>query len=116
FDWTGKVAGSVRVPVTDALQSAVSPSGQGIFFATQGEACNTGCPAYHSDVNVAFRNPGLSFGRVDDETGACLWIDDSHLLTPVAAVAITTEGVSTTGVVTHLPAVGTCAGRYPGGL
>jgi hypothetical protein len=53
-------------------------------------------------------------GEVLDATvqghAACLWIDGNTLLAPDAVITIQPQGV------VQLPAVGVCAGHYPGGL
>jgi hypothetical protein len=100
YGWDGKVVKSVASPA-DGFQSALSPTGAGILFAT---GLGPGAPPpttriFGSTASTAI--PGHA---------ACLWIDDDHVLAPDAVISFPSGNVSA------LPAGGACAGRFPGAL
>ena len=118
-DWSGAQTARVQIGLGSAygiIQSGLSPSGQGIFLSTVG-TCGEGggCPAWWTAISVSFRAGGTDVLPLRDGTGACLWIDDTHLL---AADSVLTLSVDAGGHLaanrTFLPAWGQCAGRFPG--
>jgi hypothetical protein len=76
----------------------------------------TRCPVYHTNVNSSFRQGGVSFATQYDVTPACLWIDETHMMSPNGVIALQQNNGQTVTVNTKLPVGGVCAGRYPGGL
>ena len=77
----------------------LSPSGQSVFY-NRGDGFSGGSL-------YGFGGGGMDVGVVFGQT-ACLWINDSSILSLDAVVAYPS------GAVTALPAAGTCAGRFPG--
>jgi hypothetical protein len=127
FDWTGKLTATVPGPNQNSYpiaRSGLSPSGQGIFLATPAICNGVGdypplpsgakavCPAMWTFVNTSFRPPGVGYLITDATTGACLWIDETHLLAADSVITVN----ATSAVRKALPVSGVCAGRYPGGL
>jgi hypothetical protein len=102
YDWTGKV--TATAPTENfGNQSALSPSGRLLSLSNGG---GLGDPA------PVTRIASVAGGAAVTVTGhmACLWIDDSTWMSIDAVVAFPS------GVARLLPALGQCAGRYPGGL
>jgi hypothetical protein len=100
YNWAGQATGT-RAAAANDYQSALSPSGGGIFFTTF--------------VGIGAPPPSIRIiGRTADATvpghTACLWIDDGSLLAPDAVIQFPS------GKVLPIPASGVCAGRFPGGL
>jgi hypothetical protein len=122
FDWTGKLVATLnlRTSMTNsypATYSGLSPSGQRMFLSTPGNCDADACPALWTEVNTTFRHGGVDYVSSMSNNGACLWIDESHLLAPDAVMSLSQSAGSTATITrTALPAIGTCAGRYPGGL
>jgi hypothetical protein len=129
YDWTARLTATVALPSQNATtQSALSGDGQGIFFSTPGICDGSGdypplpagteaiCPIYSTEASTAFRTSGR-YGYASAVTGACLWIDRTHLLTPDAVMTLSqAAGNEPTVTRTWLKTIGTCAGHYPGGL
>jgi hypothetical protein len=127
-DWGGAQTARVQIGLGGAFgitQSGLSPSGQGIFLSTVG-TCGEGdyppvpigkaiCPVFWTAISVSFRAGGTDVLPLQGGTGACLWIDDTHLL---AADSVLTLSVDAGGHLAanrrFLPAWGQCAGRFPG--
>jgi hypothetical protein len=100
YGWDGKATRSYATP-SDGVQSALSPRGTGIMFAT-GIGPGSPAPATHIVGSTASASAA---GHA-----ACLWIDEDHVLAPDAVIAFPS------GSATPLPASGVCAGRFPGSL
>jgi hypothetical protein len=134
FDWTGKLVATLKLqssmlngnPVT---HSGLSASGQRMFLSTPGLCDGSGdyppptpgtdldCPAFWTEISTSFRQGGSDYAQVFAKTGACLWIDETHLLAPDAVIELSqTASQTPTASRNRLPAFGECAGRYPGGL
>jgi hypothetical protein len=119
YDWTGKLMATTPTPPPNSLnawQSGLSPSGQRIFFATEGTICQPPCPVYHTDINSSFMQGGATFATQYDATPACLWIDETHLLGPDTVLTLSQVNGLSSVAATRLHVTGQCAGRYPGGL
>jgi hypothetical protein len=120
YDWTGKLTITTPAPRPTSLnpwQSGLSPSGQRIFFANSGEICTSVCPVFQTDVNSSFMQGGTTFATQFDVSPACLWIDETHLMSPNGVVSLQQSGSDPIVTAnTKLAASGQCAGRYPGGL
>jgi hypothetical protein len=110
YDWAGKVV-STNTTEADDFQSALSPSGQSIFY-TPGQGIGAPPPSTRI-VNLVSAS-----GRHGSVSGhaACLWIDEEHMLAPDAVIGFASQGSLQAPSVTALPASGECAGRFPGGL
>src|SRR6266446_6119073 len=110
--WNGTYGSPFVVPSADwpKLESAISPNGDEILFATgRGGVCDGACPVYFTAVTSS---TGDRYGNLDGVSPACLWIDDGHLLTPDAVLTVGSNQLMRKA----LPASGVCAGRFPGGL
>jgi hypothetical protein len=110
FDWTGASSGGAHGSSnSNDLQSSLSPDGHWFFY---GSATASYCGSVPSvciqPINLGdFDSPVRAGGHLP-----CLWIDDSHLLSPDAVLAV----MSGQALVASLGASGECAGRFPGGL
>jgi hypothetical protein len=118
FDWTGKLVATLNLKSSmpnsyPGTYSGLSASGQRMFLSTPGlcEAVDA-CPALWTEVNTTFRQGGADYVSAMGNNGACLWIDESHLLAPDAVMSLSPATITRTA----LSGIGTCAGRYPGGL
>jgi len=114
YDWTDHVLGAATPPsnASDYQQTALSPSGASVLFAT---GVGIGAPTPATGIVKLGAGP---YATVSGHF-ACLWIDESHLLAPDAVIqfpAQTSGNVQVTATVTALAASGECAGRFPGGL
>jgi hypothetical protein len=102
YDWTGKV--TATVPTDNfGTDPELSPSGQ-LWSLSNGGGLGNPSPVARI-AKVAGGPAVVVAGHM-----ACLWIDDSTWMSPDAVVAFPS------GVVKPLPAMGQCAGRFPGGL
>ena len=103
-DWAGKLLtqDSYAIPPE---QAQLSPSGASAAIDYNG-GDGWGGQGPHTD-GIMFGHRGLIILPGHE---SCLWIDDGSLLAPDAVIAYPS------GTVAALPAVGQCAGRFPGGL
>jgi len=93
FDWTGKVTFNLQppTPYQDLLwQSGLSPSGQAIFFSSQ-DYCGDLCPGNYTYVQGSLTQGGVQVARETDHPPACLWIDETHLLSRNGVIALQSD-------------------------
>jgi hypothetical protein len=115
YDWEATLTASMALVYTgDVWHSGVSPSGQNIFYTSREYSCDL-CPANETAVNRSFRQSGGTWAQQTDTPPACLWIDDNHMLTRDAVIAVQQDN-PTVPIYTKLTVRGSCAGRFPGTL
>jgi hypothetical protein len=118
LDWTGKrtsvvKAGESYQETWGTTSSGLSPNGQRAFFATRGVCAPAqDRPAFWTNVQSDLSRGGTTYSALEFVTGACLWIDDDHLLSADGVLNLAPEKL----VRKRLPQAGICAGRYPAGL
>jgi hypothetical protein len=110
YDWSGKELIGINEQACQAAQTSLSPSGTRYFYAATAWACYP--PGPSAPYTALEERPYSQIGAVPWHA-ACLWIDEDHLLAPDSVIALTPSASPT---LTRLPASGTCAGRFPGGL
>lgn len=109
----GPVGGGTN---SNDVQTGLSPSGKSFFFGsnTAVECGSAPSMCIYGIGTDYFGNSVVAWGEL-----ACLWIDDTHLLTPDAVLTLPVLPVQYSpghAFVYQLQAGGTCAGRFPGGL
>jgi hypothetical protein len=110
YQWSGKELVGINDQACQSAQSSLSPSGERYFYASTGIACY---PPVPSAPFTQLRARGYTPLSGVPWHAACLWIDEDHVL---ASDSVITLGVGISPHATRLPARGTCAGRFPGGL
>jgi hypothetical protein len=100
YGWTGKQTAGYAGFGSPGFQSQLSPSGLGWFASGNGRGVAESYVYWGAGYEDLFYY------------AACLWIDDSHLMTTSAVV----EHAPYSDHIVSLPAAGICAGSFPGGL
>jgi hypothetical protein len=100
YDWAGKLGSTLT---TQIGATEVSPSGHVLAAGSGGGLGNP------SPTTTIVGVDGTGSVTTPGHMG-CLWIDDSHVLSPDAVIAYPS------GAATVLAQSGQCAGRFPGGL